>query len=43
MKATAIRSDNVYSKIMIHYTFCGSKKPLHNYEILNVAEDFWND
>lgn len=43
MKATAIRSDNVYSKIMIHYTFCGSKKPLHNYEILNATEDFWND
>ena len=43
MEIIAIRSDNVYSKIMIHYTFGGSKKPLHNYEILNAAEDFWND
>lgn len=43
MEITAIRSDNVYSKIMIHYTFGGSKKTLHNYEILNAEEDFWND
>lgn len=43
MEITAIRSDNVYSKIMIHYTFGGSKKTLHDYEILNAAEDFWND